>query len=97
MTGIVVRAAAAADVEDAYRWYESQRSGLGEDFLQEVRTALSALQEHPKRFPVVRRDTRRALLKRFPYGLFYRLYPDQIVLVACMHSRRDPRRWKVRR
>jgi plasmid stabilization system protein ParE len=36
------------------------------------------------------------LLRRFPYGIYYRLYPDSIVIVACMHGRRDPKRWQSR-
>ena len=45
---------------------------------------------------VVFRDTRRFLLKRFPYAVFYRVYPRVIVVVACMHGRRNPLRWKER-
>ena len=45
MTRVVVRPAAAADIEDAYQWYESQRTGLGEEFLaagdEAIRRALS--------------------------------------------------------
>jgi plasmid stabilization system protein ParE len=37
-----------------------------------------------------------ALLRRFPYGIYYRIYPDSIVIVACMHGRRDPKRWQSR-
>lgn len=41
--------------------------------------------------------TRRALIpQRFPYGLFYRIYGDTIVIVACMHAKRDPQRWQRR-
>lgn len=50
----------------------------------------------PEIFPVVHRQTRRALLRRFPYGLYYRIVDDQIVVVACMHGRRNPRRWQSR-
>jgi plasmid stabilization system protein ParE len=51
---------------------------------------------NPELFPVVHRQTRRALLRRFPYGLYYRIVNDQIVVVACMHGRRDPRQWQSR-
>ena len=91
---IVIRPAAAADIEDAFLWYEQQRPGLGSEFLSTVDDALQAIQRAPQRHPVIHRNTRRALLPRFPYGIYYRTYPDLVVIVACMHGRRDPRRWQ---
>ena len=83
MTQVIVRPAAAADIEDAYQWYESQRLGLGEEFLAALRSTRDRMLEHPEAFPVLHRDTRRALIpRRFPYGLFYRVYGDTIVVVA---------------
>lgn len=96
MKPAIFRPAAAADVEDAYQWYESQQAGLGEEFLAAVRASLGSMTANPESFPVVHRQTRRALLRRFPYGLYYRIFDDQIVVVACMHGRRNPRRWQSR-
>jgi toxin ParE1/3/4 len=95
---VVVRPAAAADIEDAYEWYESQQPGLGDEFLTALRATRDRLLEHPEAYPVLHRNTRRALIpQRFPYALFYRLYGDTIVVVACMHAKRDPRRWQRRK
>lgn len=97
MKQVLVRPAAAADIDDAYRWYESQRPGLGEEFLAALRLTRDRVVEHPEAFPVLHRDTRRALIpRRFPYGLFYRIYGDTVVVVACMHAKRDPRQWQRR-
>lgn len=92
----IFRPAAAADVEYAYQWYELQQAGLGEEFLAAVRAALESMMASAESFPVVHRQTRRALLRRFPYGLYYRIFDDQIVVVACMHGRRNPQRWQSR-
>ena len=93
---IVVRTAAAADIDEAFLWYESQRPGLGEEFLAAVQSTSDSIAAHPAMYPVIHRDTRRALVQRFPYGTFDRVYGEVIVVVACMHGRRDPRRWKSR-
>lgn len=93
---VLVRPAAAADIDDAFLWYEQQRPGLGADFLRTVDDALAAIQSNPQLQVVIHRNTRRALLRRFPYGIYYRIYPDSIVIVACMHGRRDPKRWQSR-
>jgi len=90
---VVVRPAAAADIEDAYRWYESQRPGLGEEFLAALRATRERVLEHPEAYPVLHRDTAAC---SSPSGLFYRVYGDTIVVVACMHAKRNPRRWQRR-
>lgn len=92
----VVRAAAAADIDAAFLWYESQRAGLGHEFLGAATALVKAIADHPFRYPTVRRNTRRALLRRFPYAIYFRVYDDLVVVVACMHGRRSPRRWQSR-
>ncbi|HXX83955.1 MAG TPA: type II toxin-antitoxin system RelE/ParE family toxin [Casimicrobiaceae bacterium] len=94
---VILRPAAAADVEEAYSWYQRQRIGLGEEFLDTVNEAIRDIAAHPLRQAVIFRDTRRLLLRRFPYAVFYRVYPGVIVVVACMHGRRNPLRWLRRR
>lgn len=96
MKPVIFRPAAAADVEAAFGWYEEKRAGLGHEFLDVVAAAEVAVSERPESFPVIHRDTRRALLPRFPYALFYRLYDERIIVVACMHARRHPGRWMSR-
>lgn len=97
MRQLLLRPAAAAEVEEAWRWYEEQRPGFGEQFLDAFASQLERVAESPEMYPVVHRDTRRALLKRFPYGVFYRVVGKQVVVVACFHAKRDPRRWRERR
>jgi plasmid stabilization system protein ParE len=92
----ILRPAAAADVEEAFSWYEQQRRGLGEEFLGAVNEALREVAAYPLRQAIVYRDTRRFLLKRFPYAVFYRVYPNAVVVVACMHGKRNPLRWRRR-
>jgi len=92
----IVRPAAAADIDDAYRWYERQQVGLGDEFLAAANAVMKSVVANPLQYPIIHRQTRRALFHRFPYGLFYRIVEDQIVVVACMHASRDPRRWQSR-
>lgn len=61
-----------------------KQAGLGEEFLAAVRGVIESMLANPEAFPVVHRETRRALLRRFPYGIYYRVVDDQIVVVACM-------------
>jgi plasmid stabilization system protein ParE len=92
----IVRPAAAADIDEAFLWCERQRVGLGHEFLAAARSSIEAIADHPLGYPVVLRNTRRALLRHFPYCLYYRVYGNTIVVVACMHGRRNPQRWQSR-
>jgi plasmid stabilization system protein ParE len=91
-----LRPEAEADIEEAALWYEKQREGLGQDFLDELLSAINAISENPHIFPVVHRNTHRAIIHRFPFGVYYRVEDDLIVVVAAMHGSRHPRRWKQR-
>ena len=94
---LVVRPAAAADLEEAFLWYEAQRAGLGNEFLDAVTHVFQAVIESPQRHRAVHRDTRRVACLRFPYSIFYRAIGDDVVIVGCFHGGRDPRRWEDRR
>lgn len=91
-----LRPEAEHDLSGAAAWYEEQLSGLGHQFLDEVLIAFTAIAEAPLRYPVVHRNTRRALIHRFPFGVYYLVENATIVVLAVMHGSRHPRRWKIR-
>ena len=91
-----LRPEAERDLSDAARWYEEQRPGLGHEFLDEVLDVFSAITEAPQMYPNVHRNTRRALIHRFPFGVYYRVEETTIVVIAILHGSRDPHRWKSR-
>lgn len=97
MARFTFRAAAADEVAEAYAWYEDEEPGLGERFLHAVADAAGRAAAEPALYPVVRGDVRRILVGPFPYGLFYRVLREQVVVVACYHLHRDPRGWHGRR
>jgi plasmid stabilization system protein ParE len=92
----IVRPAAEADIAEAALWYEFRSLGLGTDFLRAVDVCFAEIQRSPERFPQVYRQARRALLRRFPYAAYFVSTARGIRVVACMHVKRDPRRWQRR-
>ncbi len=93
---VYLRTKAEADLEDAAEWYEKQREGLGQEFLDDVLRAFETIAENPNLYPVVHRYTHRALVQKFPFGIYYRVEKDSIVVIAIMHGSRHPQRWKER-
>ncbi len=92
---LVFRPQAEAEALEARRWYEARRAGLGEDFGADIDAAVAGIVEHPLAFPRVRGETRRAVLTRFPYALYFRITDDSVVVLA-VHGRQDPSRWHRR-
>jgi toxin ParE1/3/4 len=90
------RAEARAEIDDAFAWYERQSPGLGSDFLRAVEACAESISRRPDTWPLIYKNLRRRLLRRFPYSLIYRVDPDRVVVVACFHARRDPQRWRSR-
>ena len=91
-----VRREAEGDLAEAAAWYEAQRPSLGQAFLDEVDAAFERIGEEPLRYPVLHRQTRRALIHRFPFGIFFRVTEEAIVIIAVLHASRDPRHWQAR-
>lgn len=89
---LVFRPQAQAEAVEVRRWYEARRAGLGEEFGAEVDAAVARIVDHPLAFPRVRGETRRVVLMRFPYALYFRITDDSIVILA-VHGRQDPSRW----
>ena len=84
------------DLLEARAWYANIRPELGERFGLAVEATVEVLAEHPLQFPLVHQSTRRAGVRRFPYGIFFDVQERRIVVIACFHGRRNPTRWQAR-
>ena len=93
---IRLRDEADRDIALAASWYEEQRAGLGQEFLDELLATLGTIAEQPRAYPVLHRDVRRALMRRFPFGVFFQTTASDIVVVAVFHGSRHPRGWRRR-
>ena len=92
----VFRPEARDELLEAQAWYEQRATGLGAAFARAVEVAVDSLQRSPQQYPVVHRDIRRVLLRRFPYAIFYRAAEDETIVLAVFHLARDPARWQSR-
>lgn len=93
---VIIRPEAESDIADAYQWYESQRKGLGENFLLCIEEALSRISRNPTIYSVIYEEVRRVLIHRFPFGLFFIVGETSISVLAVLHARRNPKEWKGR-
>ena len=93
---LIITPEAEEDLADAKAWYERQRAGLGTRFVLSVEAALDHIGRTPQAASEVLPGVRRVVVRRFPYGVIYRVDPDQIAVIAVYHNKRDPRGWQSR-
>ena len=88
---VFLRGSAECDVERIEDWYEKQRDGLGLEFRATLDDLFKMLAERPESFPVMYRENRRAVLRRFPYNVWFRAFSNRLLVLAIIHARRGPR------
>ena len=84
---------AALEIVEAYEWYQEQHPGLGFEFLEALDEQFQAIVQSPQLYAQIHRGVRRALLRRFPYGIFHALQGEIISVLAVVRTSRSPRRW----
>jgi len=89
----VYRRKLGRDLAAGFAYYEGKTEGLGGKFLAAVDSAFDAIERYPEMFARVHGEVRRAILSRFPYAVFYRVEPKRVVVLAVLHTTRDPRLW----
>ncbi|KAF0221672.1 MAG: hypothetical protein FD174_3 [Geobacteraceae bacterium] len=93
---LIIRPEAEAELAEAFEWYEERVQGLGSEFLISVDATVHAITRKPQQFAKVHKTVRRALLRRFPYAVFFLVEGTRIIILAFFHVKRDPKHWQER-
>jgi len=89
--------AALAEFIASGQYYNRQLPGLGDEFVDEIEIAVQAVVAAPHTWRVIEEDVRRYLVRRFPYGIYYTIENEVVVIWAVKHLHRDPDYWQERR
>ena len=93
---VEVHPLAADEAEAAERWYRERNETASTRFRRELDRALDLISERPEAGPLYVGNTRRVLLRRFPFFVVYRVFKERIQIVAVAHARRRPGYWQER-
>ncbi len=93
---VVFRRLARTEFDDAADWYEQRRAGLGAAFPAAVQQVPDQIAAQPNFYAQVYQDVCEAMVFGFPYYIYYREEPGQIVILSVFHSARDPSIWQGR-
>ena len=88
--------AAVRDLALAERWYLDEAPHVLASFEEEIDRAFRLISERPELYPTVESTVHRALVRKFPLSVFYRILPEWIEVIAVVHQSRDPRTWQRR-
>jgi len=93
---LVIAREAHEDIGAAYGWYERRRRGLGEESPSAVEACFNRIARQPRIHSVVFQRYRRALVRRFPYAVFYESSAGRVTVYGVLHTARDPEKWQRR-
>ncbi len=93
---VIIAPEAEQDLAEAYAWYENRRPGLGEEFLSCVDAGIQTIARMPEMYSIVHENYRRALVRRFPYAIFYEHVQGTVTVYCVFHTARDPQKWRQR-
>lgn len=87
---------AQIDIQDIADYYKRISVHLRDRFLNDLKNGLKQIESNPKVFQLKYKEVRVAFIKGFPYGIFYKIYDEQIRVFAVFHTSRNPKNWKTR-
>jgi hypothetical protein len=90
MRSVVAQPEAIHETEEALRWYEDKEPGLGLRFLHDLEVLFAAIGRRPDLFQPVRSGFHRAIMRRFPFALFFEFNDELVIVHAVFHCSRNP-------
>src|SRR5262245_51116970 len=87
---------ARAELIEARNWYYERSPISAVAFAHTVDQAVSRIKAAPKTYPLGDHGTRRLVLQRFPFNIYYRIGETDILIVAIAHQKRGPGYWAER-
>lgn len=82
---------AELELTDARGFYDELVYGLGKKFILEVEYIVNRIKTNPLEFPICYNNFRKALLRKFPYSVIFRIDDESIYILAIAHQKRKPK------
>ncbi|MBA3706907.1 MAG: type II toxin-antitoxin system RelE/ParE family toxin [Bacteroidetes bacterium] len=91
---LIILQRAEIHITEAFKWYENKQSDLGNDFLVSIENSLTIIEHNPDAFQLKYKHIRAVYIKQFPFGIFYIIEKEKIIVIAVFHLSRNPKLWK---
>jgi len=88
---LVLKPEAIFDLQEAFNWYEAQKTGLGYELIGEVDSSFEKIIKHPLHYTAIKERYRRLKVNRFPYLIIFETVGNSIIILAMRHTSRRPK------
>lgn len=88
---LVLSKSASLEIEESKEYYNLQKESLGDEFKRDVKNAIDSIIKLPNLYPNITPNTKRCLLHRFPFSIFYAIKEDTILILSVAHQHRKPK------
>lgn len=81
---------AESETDDAFKYYEDQKPGLGFEFLDELEEGRRKLSKNPQFYSFIssEKSVRSLALKRFPYKIVFEISGDKVIVLSIFNRHR---------
>ncbi len=93
---VIIRTEAEAELLEAVKWYEEKVQGLGANLLLNIEATLESISRILEAYAPTYKNTRRALVRKYPFGIHYIIDKEKIIVLAIFHENRNPKELKKR-
>lgn len=96
MYKIVILPIAKEDIKEATNWYNKQQIGLGKRFIQEINLKVAKIKQNPFIYSIRYSIVHTSVLYVFPFMIHYIIEEKNILIIAVLHTTRNPETWNYR-
>ena len=89
---LIIRDEADEETIESAIWYEKQRDGLGQEFLEEVENSLNTIFNYPLHYQKISKRFRQIPLKRFPFVILFEVAKNLVIVYSVFHTSRNPKK-----
>jgi len=91
---VTITEPAEKDLRDVFLWYEEKKVGLGEIFKDFFENTILSIKSNPFKFQIRYSNIRIRFLDKFPFGVHYTIFENEIIIQGVFHTSQDPSSWK---
>ena len=96
MLALQIRVLAKNDIQEIVDYYDRLAPKITDKFMDDLYADLELLQGNPNLFQRKYKETRVRYMKKFPFGVHYMVKEDTVVILAVLHTSRNPKIWEER-
>ena len=93
MLKVTISHFAEHDLQEIINYYDQINPDISDGLLQDVDDCLNRIEDLPEGYQKRHKEIHIAFLKHFSFGIFYKIYPNEISVVAILHTSQDMTKW----